>query len=95
MSDPLELVTGFLEGWGVEDPQECARLLLEALGFLGFQVVQHHLPDSTDEPLGTHCNICGAKTGQDCHNVSVKSPPLQRRFHTERVQAFLHKERTR
>ena len=96
MSDPQELVAAYLEGWKVEEPQDCARLLLEALTFLGFQLVQgHSLPASTDEPLETHCNICGAKTGQDCRNVSLKSPPLNRRFHLERETAFMHKERTR
>lgn len=45
------------------------------------------------EPLETVCGICKAPAGQDCTNVSPKSPPLNRRFHNERVTAFMHKER--
>jgi hypothetical protein len=91
VSDPLEVVTAYLEGWKVEDPADCARLLLEALSFMGFPL--RSVPVSVGEPADTHCGICGAVKGEDCRNVSPKSPPLNRRFHTERVQAFMHKAR--
>jgi hypothetical protein len=91
VSDPLELVTAYLEGWGVEEPADCARLLLEALSFLGFPL--RSLPVSVGEPLQTHCGICGAGRGEDCRNVSSKSPPLNRQFHLERETAGMHKAR--
>lgn len=95
MSEPQELVAAFLEGWDVQEPERCSRLLLQSLKDLGFEVVQRYCPlrGVTDEPLDTHCGICGAPKGKDCRNVSPKSPPLNRRFHTERVQAFMHKAR--
>jgi hypothetical protein len=96
VSDPQELIGAYLEGYYERgDGDHCAQLLLQSMRDLGYEMVQRYCPlrGETDEPLETHCGVCGAVKGEDCRNVSPKSPPLNRRFHLERETAGMHPRR--
>lgn len=51
------------------------------------------MTSSKCDPLNTLCGICGAEKDQPCRPISPKSPPLNREFHRERVEAKMHKAR--